>query len=237
VTDAGPAASLSGLAIVGIVSGVGASPKDLAVLLRAAGIEGSVLKAFERVDRALFVPPAGKDEAYDDDPIPIGHGQVTTQPSLMAMMVEALQLTSLDRVLEVGTGFGFQTALLAVLAREVFSIERIPALAHQARANLCTAGIRNATVVIGDGSLGCSEHAPYDAIVVAAAAPSVSPRLTEQLVEGGRLVQPLGRGGNEVVTLFRRRGAELRRERVLTYAFFVPLLGVHGIEEHMSAKR
>jgi protein-L-isoaspartate(D-aspartate) O-methyltransferase len=209
----------------------GDSPGQLVALLRDAGIEDArVLEAFERVDRARFVPPSARHRAYEDDAIRIGHGQVTTQPSLMAMMIEALELTGAERVLEVGTGFGFQTALLAVLAREVFSTERVPALALEARANLRAAGIRDATVVTGDGSLGLSEHAPYDAIVVSAAAPAVSPVLAEQLAEGGRLVQPLGSGGNELVTLFRKRAGDLRRERMLTFAFFVPLVGVHGAE-------
>jgi len=140
-------------------------------------------------------------------------------------MIEALELSGDERVLEVGTGFGFQTALLGLLARQVLSVERIAALAHQARANLRAAGIRNATVVIGDGSLGLAEHAPYDAIVISAAAPAVPPRLAEQLAEGGRLVHPVGSGGDECVTLFRKRAGELRSDRVLTRAYFVPLLG------------
>lgn len=190
-----------------------------------------VLDAFRRVARAGFVPSAEVPRAYEDRPLPIAHGQVTTQPSLVARMVEGLRLTGSERVLEVGTGLGFQTALLAVLAREVCSIERFPDLAERARANLRAAGLHRVTVVVGDGTLGLPEHAPFDAVVVSAAAPNVPQPLADQLAEGGRLVHPLGPGGDEVVVAFRKGRSGLVEEARLTRAYFVPLVGRHGLPE------
>ena len=140
-------------------------------------------------------------------------------------MVAALRLSGGERVLEVGTGLGFQTALLAVLAREVVSIERFADLARQARANLDAAGLANVTVVVGDGTMGVPEHAPYDAIVVAAASRRIPPALIEQLAPGGRLVHPVGPGGHELVTAFRKQGDRLVLDARITAARFVPLIG------------
>lgn len=169
--------------------------------------------------------------AYEDRPIPIGHGQVTTQPSLIARMVAGLRLEGDERVLEVGTGLGFQTAILAVLAGEVFSIERFPDFAEQARRNLEAAGIGGVVVVVGDGTKGLPKRAPFDAIVVSAAAPHVPAPLVEQLVEGGRLVHPLGPGGYEIVIAYRKDAGRLIEEARLTPASFVPLVGEHGLPE------
>jgi protein-L-isoaspartate(D-aspartate) O-methyltransferase len=188
-----------------------------------------MLAAFRKVPRARFVPPAAAGQAYLDEPIRIPHGQVTTQPSLIAKMVAALALTSSERVLEVGTGLGFQTAILARLAGEVVSVERFPALAAQARANLAAAGIGRVTVVVGDGTLGVPEHAPYRAIVVAAASPRIPPPLIEQLAPGGRLVHPVGPGGREQVTAFHKEAGRLVADAWLTSAYFVPLVGAHGL--------
>jgi protein-L-isoaspartate(D-aspartate) O-methyltransferase len=141
-------------------------------------------------------------------------------------MVEALGLEGDERVLEIGTGYGWQTALLAELAREIFSVERCADLADAARGTLT--GRENVTVVVGDGSQGLPEYAPFDSILVAAAYPSVPGPLTEQLAEGGRLVQPLGPGGAEDVVLFEKRGGALRRVRSLGGAHFVRLYGRHG---------
>jgi protein-L-isoaspartate(D-aspartate) O-methyltransferase len=191
-----------------------------------------VLEAIRTVPRAEFVPPGRRGLAYDDVPIRIPRGQVTTQPSLVAQMVAALRLGEDDTVLEIGTGYGWQTALLARLSRRVWSVERFADLAETARAALARMGIENAEVVVGDGSLGLPEHAPpYDAVLVAAAAPDVPAPLVEQLAEGGRLVQPIGHGGDEEVVLFERRGGELERRALLTSAFFVRLHGEHGIRE------
>jgi protein-L-isoaspartate(D-aspartate) O-methyltransferase len=163
-------------------------------------------------------------------PLPIPHGQVTTQPSLVARMLEGLKLRGSARVLEIGTGLGFQTALLATLAGEVWSVERWDDMADTARANLAAAGIANAHVVEGDGSRGLAEPSPFDAIVVAAAFPAVPPPLAEQVAHGGRLVQPIGPGGREDVTVFVKGGGRLVREEVLTGAHFVRLIGEHGFD-------
>ena len=204
-------------------------PEDLVRALRAQGIrDRRVLAAFRAVPRAGFVPPAAADQADVDAPIRIAHGQVTTQPSLIARMVAALGLTGSERVLEVGTGLGFQTAILARLARQVVSIERLADLAAQARANLAAAGVGRVTVVVGDGTLGVPEHAPYQAIVVSAASPWVPGPLVEQLTDGGRLVHPVGPGGHEQVTAFSRQAERLVVEARLVPARFVPLVGAYG---------
>jgi len=194
---------------------------------RAAGVRDErLLGAIAAVPRARFVPPAHVEHADLDAPIPIPHAQVTTQPSLVARMVEALSLTGEERVLEIGTGYGWQTALLAQLAREVFSVERFADIAETARAAL--AGRENVVIVVGDGSEGLREHAPFDSILVAAAYPSVPEPLAEQLAEDGRLVQPLGPGGAEDVVLFEKRDGVLRRVRSVSGAHFVRLYGQHG---------
>ena len=174
--------------------------------------------------RAAFVPASQVGRAYLDRPVPIPHDLVTTQPSLVARMVEALALTGTEPVLEVGTGYGWQTALLASRARFVWSVERWPDLAATARSNLARQGIANVEVVAGDGSEGMPEEAPFEAIIVSAACLHVPPPLAEQLAPGGRLVQPIGLGGDDEVILFEHRDGELRVVRRLTGARFVPLI-------------
>jgi protein-L-isoaspartate(D-aspartate) O-methyltransferase len=176
------------------------------------------------------VPLDQVEVAYHDAPIPIPHGQVTTQPSLSAIMIEALGLAGTDRVLEVGTGYGYQTALLAQLASFVTSIERWPDLAEQARQNLAAQGIENVQVVEGDGTEGVPAAAPFDAILVSAAFPEVPRPLIDQLRTGGRLVQPIGRGGAERVTVFERSTDGLVSLDVVSHARFVRLYGRHGYE-------
>jgi protein-L-isoaspartate(D-aspartate) O-methyltransferase len=185
-----------------------------------------VLEVIASVPRAEFVPPEGRDLADIDMPIPIPHAQVTTQPSLIARMVEALGLTGDERVLEVGTGYGWQTALLGRLAARVFTVERFGDLAETARRHL--ADYENVTIVVGDGSAGLPEHGPFDAILVAAAFTRVPEPLEDQLAEGGRLLQPLGPGGREDVVLFEKRDGKLERVCSVSGAHFVRLHGRHA---------
>ena len=207
-----------------------AGPQDLASLVRLAGVrDARVLDAVAQVPRAEFVPAAERLHAYRDEPIRIPGGQVTTQPSLVARMLEALALEGPERVLEIGTGFGWQTALLARLAADVVSVERLPELARAAERNLKRAS--NVELVIADGSAGMEARAPYDAIVVAAAFTSVPPPLAAQLVPGGRLVQPIGPGGRDEVVLFERAGEDLVRRQSVTPAHFVRLYGAHGFDD------
>jgi protein-L-isoaspartate(D-aspartate) O-methyltransferase len=202
---------------------------DLADAVAAEGVRDErVLDAFRRVPRASFVPADVAHRAYVDAPLRIPHDQVTTQPSLVAKMVEALGLRGDEKVLEVGTGFGFQTALLAYLATFVWSIECWPALAKAARESLEREQIQNVEVTVGDGTEGLPEEAPFEAILVSAAFPSVVRPLAEQLAVGGRLVQPIGSGGNEEVSLFVKRPHGLVRRETVTAARFVRLYGMHG---------
>ena len=206
--------------------------EDLVRSVVAAGVgDDRVLEALRDVPRAGFVPPEVADQAYLDRPLPIPHGQVTTQPSLSAKMMEALDLTGSERVLEIGTGYGFQTALLARLSRSVHSVERFPDVAETARRNLDRRRIVNVKVVVGDGTRGLPEHAPYDAILVSAAFTSVPPPLVEQLTAGGRLVQPMGSGGEEEVVLFEKAEEGLVRRRTVTGAHFVRLYGAHAFPD------
>jgi protein-L-isoaspartate(D-aspartate) O-methyltransferase len=205
------------------------SQQDLVNVLVAQGIrDRRLLQAFQEVPRAGFVPPDLIDVAYEDGPLPIPHGQVTTQPSLVAKMVEALALRGAERVLEVGTGYGFQTALLARLSSFVWSIERWPDIAETARTNLARAGVTNVEVVVGDGTEGLPAHAPFDAIMISAAFPTVPAPLVEQLALSGRLVQPIGSGGAEDVVLFEKNNRGLMRRRSIIGARFVRLYGKHG---------
>jgi protein-L-isoaspartate(D-aspartate) O-methyltransferase len=203
--------------------------EDLVRAVVAAGVrDPQLIEAFREVPRAGFVPPELTELAYLDRPLPIPHAQVTTQPSLSAKMIEALALVGSERVLEVGTGYGFQTALLARLAGIVYSVERFPDVAATARENLARHGIDNVEVVAGDGTRGLPEHAPYDATLVSAAFTSVPPPLAEGLASGGRLVQPVGPGGQEMVVLFEKGPDGLERRHNVTGAHFVRLYGQHA---------
>jgi protein-L-isoaspartate(D-aspartate) O-methyltransferase len=184
-----------------------------------------VVDAFKKVARKDFVPDGSEDEADEDRPILLPHRQTTSQPSLIARMIEAARVGPEDRVLEIGTGYGFQTALLAVLAREVVSVERYELLADEARANLREAGVLNADVYVGDGWEGWPERSPYDAMVVSAAAAEIPRALVAQLRAGGRLVVPLKRGrSDDVVALVKGADDEVVEERLITPARFVPLV-------------
>jgi protein-L-isoaspartate(D-aspartate) O-methyltransferase len=167
---------------------------DLAAFLRSQGIRDErVLEAVAAVPRRLFVPERLRDSADDDRPLPIGFGQTISQPFVVAYMTEQLRLRGDERVLEVGTGSGYQTALLALLAREVFSVEVVPELAERARAVLLgSLGLPNVSLRVGDGALGWPEAAPFDRVLVTAATPEVPPALLEQLAPGGRMLLPVG---------------------------------------------
>jgi len=198
--------------------------------LRARGIRDlAVLKAVAETPRHLFVPEAVRHRAYEDAALPIGTGQTISQPYTQARYLEALKLTGHERVLEVGTGSGYQTALLAALADQVFSVERVRRLAEAAQATLRTARVANVSVLVGDGTLGWSAYAPYDAILVAAGGPELPPPLVAQLAPTGRLLIPLGAAGRQILTLVEWVGGELRRTP-LGEARFVPLLGEHGVD-------
>ena len=187
----------------------------------------TVLRAFDQVPRHAFVPSGVAHRAYEDSALPIGNGQTISQPSVHARSLQELRLTGRERVLEVGTGSGFQTALLAQLAEQVFSIERVPALLDRAREILAQLEVRNVSLLLGDGTLGWRDYAPYDGIVVGAASPDVPQPYTEQLAEGGRLVIPIGSRDEQVLCVFTRREGVLERRDVGPVRF-VPLLGAHG---------
>jgi protein-L-isoaspartate(D-aspartate) O-methyltransferase len=199
--------------------------------LRRRGIsDDRVLAAMARVPRELFVPDRLRVYAYDDGALPIGHRQTISQPFVVATICSLLRLTGAERVLDVGTGSGYQAAVLAELAAEVVTIERIPELAEQARARLVEAGYTDVDVRVGDGSLGVPEQAPFDAIAIAAAAPTVPGALYEQLVDGGRLVVPRGsRWGQELVLVERTPDGPVERTSIPVR--FVPLLGDEGFAD------
>lgn len=196
--------------------------------LRRRGISDErVLLAMERVPRELFVPDDLQQYAYEDGALPIGHGQTISQPFIVATICALLSLDGDERVLDVGTGSGYQAAVLAELAREVVTIERVPELAEGARVALAKAGYERVEVRVGDGSLGVPDRAPFAAIAVAAAAPTVPPALYSQLEEGGRLVVPRGsRWGQELVLVARTPDGP--QERASVACRFVPLLGEEG---------
>lgn len=200
---------------------------QLASVLAAKGIRDErVLEVFRQTDRSRFVPPEAARRAGRDRPIPLPDRQVTTQPSRIARMLEALSLRGHERVLEVGAGYGYATALLSQLARRVVALERLPSLYKVARRNL--EAYENTVVVLADGSEGYPAAAPYDAILVSAAAPEPPAPLVEQLLEGGRLVLPIPLAGRGEVVLFRRTREGFERERLVLAGRFVPLVGRYG---------
>jgi protein-L-isoaspartate(D-aspartate) O-methyltransferase len=196
--------------------------------LRAKGIrDTAVLRAIHEVPRHLFVPEGVRHRSYEDSALPIASGQTISQPYVQARSLEVAGLTGREKVLEIGTGSGYQTALIGRLASMVFSIERVESLARAARSALEQAGVRNVTVLVGDGTLGWTAYAPYDAIVVSAASPEVPQPLLRQLAEGGKLVIPLGDREYQTLTLIQREGEDFTRTS-LGDVRFVPLLGQFG---------
>ena len=200
--------------------------------LRHRGIKDErVLDAMNRIPREMFVPGEYRMQAYEDMPIPIGHGQTISQPYMTALMCEALDLKGTERVLDVGTGSGYHAAILAMLAGEVYSIEIIPELAELARRNLAEAGLlERVRVITGDGSLGYPDQAPYDAISVAAGAPEVPAALMDQLGDPGRLVIPVGSRGDQDLEVITKVHGQIAK-RVPTLCRFVPLVGAQGWRE------
>ena len=213
---------------IGEGDGFGGYRSRLVETLQRKGIRDlAVLRAVGTVPRHLFVPESVRHRAYEDEALPIGGGQTISQPWVQARYLELAALRGRERVLEVGGGSGYQTALLALLADSVFAVERIPALAHQARRALEAAGIRNVTVLVGDGTLGWRPFAPYDAILVAAASPEVPVPLIDQLAPGGRLIIPIGDRSAQTLTLVQRTPDGVRTSTVADVRF-VPLLGEFG---------
>jgi len=199
--------------------------------LRRRGISDSgVLGAMTAVPRHEFVAGELRSRAYEDVPLPIGGGQTISQPYIVAAMTAALHLEPGDRVLEIGTGCGFQAAVLSLLAKEVFTIERRPELASAASATLARLGYANAHAHCGDGTLGLPDFAPFDAILVAAAAPSVPKPLLLQLAEGGRMILPVGDTEHQELQLIEKHG-DTFPTKMLEGCRFVPLVGYHGWQE------
>jgi protein-L-isoaspartate(D-aspartate) O-methyltransferase len=199
--------------------------------LRRRGISDSaVLGAMTAVPRHEFVAEELRSRAYEDVPLPIGGGQTISQPYIVAAMTAALHLQPSDRVLEIGTGCGFQAAVLSLLAKEVFTIERRPELASAASATLARLGYANAHAHCGDGTLGLPDFAPFDAILVAAAAPSVPKPLLLQLAEGGRMILPVGDTEHQELQLIEKHG-DTFPTKMLEGCRFVPLVGYHGWQE------
>ncbi len=202
--------------------------RRLVETLQDKGIKDlGVLRAIDGVPRHRFVPDTVRHRAYEDAALPIGAGQTISQPWVHARAIELVQLTGTERVLEIGTGSAYQTTLLSELAAQVFSVERVPSLLDRARIILSELGVRNVSVLLGDGTLGWRDYAPYDAIIVGAGAPHVPPALEEQLAEGGRLLLPIGDREEQTLAVFTKRGAVLER-RDITPVRFVPLIGAGG---------
>lgn len=198
--------------------------------IRRRGVsDPRVLAAMEKVPRHCFLSDPNDHVAYDDMPVPIGSGQTISQPYMVAIMTELLRLEGLEHVLEVGTGSGYQAAILSELCAEVFGLERFESLAERARSVLAELGYRNVTVIVGDGTLGYPPKAPYDRIIVTAAAPKIAQPWLDQLVEGGRLVLPLGDRWSQVLTVVTKREGTTEQESH-GGCVFVPLVGEHGWE-------
>jgi protein-L-isoaspartate(D-aspartate) O-methyltransferase len=202
--------------------------RQLIETIRERGIDDlEVLRVFDLVPRHLFVPDAVQHRAYEDAPVPIGYGQTASQPSLQALYLQILKLKQSDRVLEIGTGSGYQTALLALLAGHVYSVERLRELSVRARSVLDALRFTNIALLVGDGTIGWSRYAPYDGILVSAAAPGVPQALLDQLAPGGRLLIPVGDREEQTLTLFEKSPDGIRSEDI-TACTFVPLLGRFG---------
>jgi len=189
--------------------------------------DARVLKAMSVVERHRFVPESLRGGAYADHPLPIGYGQTISQPYMVALMSESLQLSGGEKVLEIGTGSGYQTAILAELAKDVYSIERIDSLANKAQDLLAGLGLTNVRIRSGDGTLGWPEEAPFERVIITAASPAVPQPLLDQLKDGGKMLLPLGGSLSQMLTLIEKNGRDLRYSDICQ-CVFVPLVGKFG---------
>jgi protein-L-isoaspartate(D-aspartate) O-methyltransferase len=209
---------------------MGGARRRLVELLREKGIHDmAVLRAFDLTPRHQFVPTGVRHRAYEDSPLQIGSGQTISQPSIHARYLEILALQGGERVLEIGTGSGYQTVLLSHLVAQIFTIERIPALFTSAREAIGRAGATNVSMLLGDGTVGWREYAPYDAILVSAGGPSIPPALVEQLAEGGRMLVPVGTKDEQTLKLVTKRAVGVETKDIAPVRF-VPLFGTQGWE-------
>jgi len=199
--------------------------------LREKGIRDlSVLRAFDLTPRHAFVPTGVRHRAYEDSSLPIGSGQTISQPSIHARYLEILGFKGSERVLEIGTGSGYQTVLLSHLVAQIFTIERIPALYTMARDAIARAGAKNVSMLLGDGTVGWREYSPYDAILVSAGGPGIPQPLVDQLADGGRMLVPVGPKEEQTLTLVTKRGGQVETTEMAPVRF-VPLYGTHGWEQ------
>lgn len=189
-----------------------------------------VLQAFRTVPRHKFVPEEYLTDAYCDHPLPIGNGQTISQPYIVALMTDALQLMGNEKVLEIGTGSGYQTAILAYLVKEVHSVELIPQLSNLAKSNLQNLGMDNIFLHVGDGCLGWPDEAPYDCILITAAAPDIPAKILEQLKINGRVVSPVGGRWRQMLEVWTKQKNRIKKEQILPVVF-VPLRGTHGWQD------
>ncbi len=204
--------------------------------IRARGVEDlEILQLFDRVPRHIFLPEGVQPRAYEDNAIPIGYGQTASQPSLQAHYLSILKPTGEDKVLEIGTGCGYLTALLAIMADRVYSVERVRELSKRSRKALDAFGVKNAALLVGDGTIGWRKYAPFDVIVVSAASPSVPKALVDQLADGGRMLIPVGSRDIQELTLVKKTGFAVTEEIVGGEVKFVPLLGRFAWSEEGGA--
>ena len=210
---------------------MGGARRRLVELLRERGIHDmAVLRAFDLTPRHQFVPTGVRHRAYEDAPLQIGSGQTISQPSIHAKYLEILAFRGGERVLEIGTGSGYQTVLLSHLVAQVFTIERISALFTSSRDAINKAGATNVSMLLGDGTVGWREYAPYDAILVSAGGPTIPQALVEQLADGGRMLVPVGSKEEQTLTLVTKRGATIEQKEIAPVRF-VPLFGTQGWEQ------
>jgi protein-L-isoaspartate(D-aspartate) O-methyltransferase len=196
--------------------------------IKARGVhDPRVLEAMRRIPRHLFVPEPNRPRAYEDKPLPVGEGQTISQPYIVGWMTELLRLDGHETVLEIGTGTGYQAAVLGILARKVYTMERLEPLAKSARRRLEKLGFKNIEVTVGDGSKGFPEHAPYHGIIVTAGSPQVPQALVEQLADGGRLVIPVGTSSMQMLTIVEKHGDTISSTEKGS-CVFVPLVGKYG---------